>query len=75
MICPSCSRPLITVSADTRHFLCPWCQEALWEWWAKTLDPTYDVTVMNDWERAGKVLQGYFGPLPMRDRKKGGMSQ
>ena len=55
--CRCCSAEVI----GSRPRMCPNCLEASIEALVHRLDPTYDSTAMNDWERANSVLKNLYG--------------
>ena len=36
--------------------LCPNCYEALWDGFAKSIDPSYDISVMHDWDECWNIV-------------------
>jgi hypothetical protein len=62
--CPACQAPQVSTSTLRPETLCSDCRERLYEDLASALDPTYDRTKMNDWERLERACKGMAFPLP-----------
>lgn len=64
MKCQTCPSDIVSspLEADNPPRQCPECFERFLEDLATTLDPSYDRTQLNEWERCGDVLSRYYGP-------------